>query len=112
MLDSTSRKQVLEAVLALHQQGTSVIWLTHHMEELAAADRVVGLDDGSVVFDGTPVSYFYGSDLLAESTPCELLGFIPPYPVQVARELIRLGTPLHSLPLSAAQLAEAVVKHA
>ncbi|NHN31029.1 energy-coupling factor ABC transporter ATP-binding protein [Paenibacillus agricola] len=156
MLDSSSRKLVLEAALALHHQGTSVIWLTHHMEELVVGGRVVGLEQGNVIFDGTPASFFYGDylqgggvlgsgsfggsslhddsqddtlgggslhdvsqnctlgdgsldgDPQASLSPCELLGFSPPYPVQVARELIRQGVPLPSLPLTSAQLAEAV----
>lgn len=125
MLDSTSRKDVLKTVQAIHRQGVSVIWLTHHMEELAAGTRVVGLMDGKILFDGPTASFFYGHedsyDLLLQPelspvtstglTPCEQLGFEPPYPVQVALELIRQGIHLDRLPLTAEQLVEVVHKH-
>jgi energy-coupling factor transport system ATP-binding protein len=101
MLDSTSRHLVLETAKDLHNKGATVIWMTHHMEELSAGERVVALDHGQVVFDGSITSFFYGS-------LCETLGFELPFPVQVAKELIKSGIPLPSLPITAMQLAEAV----
>jgi energy-coupling factor transport system ATP-binding protein len=112
MLDSNSRKLVLEAIKVLHQQGTSVIWLTHHMDELEAGNRVIGLNDGSIFFDGTTADFFYSTEMEPGLSPCELLGFTPPYPVQVAHGLIRQGVLLQHLPLSVAQLAKAVIRHA
>lgn len=125
MLDSTSRKDVLNTVQAIHRQGVSVIWLTHHMEELAAGTRVIGLMDGKITFDGPTAAFFYGDEGSHDSplqpelspetstgmTPCEQLGFEPTYPVQVARELIRQGIHLDRLPLTAEQLVEVVHKH-
>jgi energy-coupling factor transport system ATP-binding protein len=105
MLDSTSRRQVLEAAKNLHSKGATVIWLTHHMEELSAGERVIALDQGEIVFDGTVRTFFYG-------TQCETLGFEPPFPVQVAKALQSIGTPLTGLPITAEQLAEAVLGHA
>ena len=38
----------------LHSQGMTVIMITHFMEEAAEADRVLVLDNGRCVLDGTP----------------------------------------------------------
>ncbi|SEC31782.1 ATP-binding cassette domain-containing protein [Paenibacillus sp. GP183] len=101
MLDSTSRHLVLEAAKNLHNKGATVIWMTHHMEELSAGERVVALDQGQIVFDGSLTSFFYGS-------LCEKLGFELPFPVLIAKELIQSGITLSSLPITAIELAEAV----
>lgn len=101
MLDSTSRRQVLNAAKDLNKNGATVIWLTHHMEELSAGERVIALEQGQIVFDGSVTSFFYGP-------VCEMLGFEPPFPVQVAKELESLGVPLTGLPLTAEQLVEVV----
>jgi energy-coupling factor transport system ATP-binding protein len=117
MLDSSSRRLVLEAARTLNRMGTTVIWMTHHMEEAAEHERTVALQSGCVVFDGRTVDFFYGEQddhdeaSKTRATPCEQLGFIPPYPVQVARELIQLQLKLPSLPLTAEQLVEAVQCH-
>lgn len=59
MLDPSGRKSVFDTVRRLNREtGMTVIWITHHMEEAAAADRVVVLDKGSVVLDGTPQEVF------------------------------------------------------
>jgi energy-coupling factor transport system ATP-binding protein len=109
MLDPDSRRTVLEAAAALHRSGHTVVWVTHRMEELAGADRIVVLDEGAVVFDGTPGRFFYGQ---AESSTslshCELLGFEPPYVVQVSAALREMGHKLDSQPLSPQLLCQAV----
>lgn len=114
MLDTASRIQVLEAAKSVNKQGTTVIWVTHHMEELAAGNRVIALSGGNIVYDGSTSSFFYGflpaegAITIQSQSPCEVLGFTLPYSVQVAHELLLLGTRLHPLPLTAEQLIKAV----
>ena len=40
------------------KKGITVIMITHYMDEAARADRVVVLDDGALVFDGSPSIVF------------------------------------------------------
>ncbi|TBL72470.1 energy-coupling factor ABC transporter ATP-binding protein [Paenibacillus thalictri] len=110
MLDPESRRQVLEAARREHQSGKTVVWSTQHMEEVTQCSRIIGLQAGTIVFDGPPEIFFYGSSDGRSSgdTPCRLLGFEPPYPVRVAQELLNLGAQLPTLPLTKEQLAEAV----
>lgn len=119
MLDSGSRLHVLEAIQSVHRAGTTVVWLTHHMEEVGLGDRVVALQEGEVIFDGNTESFFYGDSLSGpagtgdnEHTPCEAIGFEPPFAIHVVRQLLRTGAALaRPLPVTAEQLAKAVVRH-
>jgi energy-coupling factor transport system ATP-binding protein len=101
MLDSTSRRLVMDAAKDLHNKGATIIWMTHHMQQLSAGQRVIALDEGQLVFDGSPAEFFFG-------TMCETLGFELPFPVQIAKELMKTGIKLSSLPITAAALTEAV----
>ncbi len=59
MLDPSGRADVLKTVRRLNrEQGMTVLWITHFMEEAAQADRVVVLDKGSVAMDGKPAEVF------------------------------------------------------
>ena len=111
MLDPASRSLVLEATASLHRCGTTVVWITHRMEELCFADRVIALERGSIAFDGSPQSFFYGDEgsRVNIPSPCERLGCAPPYTVQAARALQRLGHSLPLLPIQPKQFSEIVV---
>ena len=59
MLDPMGRREVLEAIRMLNRdRGMTVLNITHYMNEAALADRVVVINDGSVLMDGTPDEVF------------------------------------------------------
>ena len=59
MLDPNGRKEVLEAVHALNREkGVTIILITHYMEEVVDADKVIVMDQGKVVMQGTPREVF------------------------------------------------------
>ncbi len=59
MLDPSGRKEVLDTVHELNKKdGITVILITHYMEEVIDADRVVVVDGGRIVDDGTPRKIF------------------------------------------------------
>lgn len=67
MLDPRGRREVLETVWKLNREkGITVVLITHYMEEAAQADRVVVMDQGKVLLDGTPREVFSQVDLLKE----------------------------------------------
>jgi energy-coupling factor transport system ATP-binding protein len=114
MLDSTSRQQVLTAAKAINQQGTAVVWLTHHIEDLSFGERVIALESGKISYDDSTTAFFYrcstfdSDKTICLKTPCEALGFTLPYPIQVVHELKLKGIELLTLPLTSEQLVEAV----
>jgi ABC-type multidrug transport system ATPase subunit len=59
MLDPMGRREVMRAVRTLWQDlGLTVLYVTHHMEEVLQADRVVAMGEGRVVLEGPPAEVF------------------------------------------------------
>ena len=59
MLDPIGRKEVLDTVRRLHREsGITVVYITHFMEEAAAAQRVIVMENGKVAEDGSPKEIF------------------------------------------------------
>ena len=59
MLDPRGRAEVLDAVRMLHERyGMTIVYITHFMEESVAADRIVLMNAGQIVMDGTPQEVF------------------------------------------------------
>ena len=65
MLDPIGRKAVIEIMEKLNRdENITVINITHYMEEAARADRVIVINDGEMVLDGTAKEVFAKVDLL------------------------------------------------
>ena len=59
MLDPIGRREVLETIHRLNREkGITVVLITHHMNEAETADRLIVMDDGRVMLDGTPKEVF------------------------------------------------------
>ena len=59
MLDPRGRREVLRTIRKLNREfGITVVLITHYMDEAAQCDRVVVMDDGDIVLDGTPRQVF------------------------------------------------------
>lgn len=65
MLDPNGRKEVLRTVEELRKkEKVTVILITHYMEEVVGADRVIVMDKGHVVMDGTVKEIFSQVEML------------------------------------------------
>lgn len=59
MLDPIGRKEVLDVVRQLNKElQMTVLHITHHMDEAVLADRILVVDEGTVVMEGTPKEIF------------------------------------------------------
>ena len=59
MLDPRGRKEVMKTVKMLNEEyGITVIFITHYMDEAVKAKRVIVMDDGKIILDGSPKSVF------------------------------------------------------
>ena len=58
MLDPKGRRDVMEMIQKIHQSGITVLHITHNMNEALLADRVVVVNDGTLLFSGTPREVF------------------------------------------------------
>ena len=59
MLDPQGRIEVMSTIRRLNEeQGITVVYITHYMEEAAMAERVIVIDDGKILFDAPPKTVF------------------------------------------------------
>ncbi|HHU69988.1 MAG TPA: energy-coupling factor transporter ATPase [Thermoanaerobacterales bacterium] len=59
MLDPAGRKEVINTVLKLNkEENITIIYITHFMDEVVFADRVIVMDAGKIVMEGAPRQVF------------------------------------------------------
>lgn len=67
MLDPVGRREVMETVKYLNKhEGITVVHITHYMEEAVDADRVIVMEQGKIVLQGTPRQVFSQVEVLKE----------------------------------------------
>lgn len=65
MLDPNGRSEVMSTLLKLNKdKNMTVILITHYMEEAVLADRVIVMDEGRILIQGTPEEVFSQVELL------------------------------------------------
>ena len=105
MLDPNGRREVIRTVQELNrQEHVTVILITHYMEEVIEADRIIVMDQGRVVMQGTPKEVFSHVE--------ELKGYRLDVPqvTLVAYELQKKGVPLPDGILSMRELEQELEK--
>ena len=85
MLDPKGRKEIMAIIDELHQEGITVVLITHFMEEAVRADRVIIMNEGNILLDGTPAEVFAQGQLM-KSVNLD----VPPI-VELADELRAVG---------------------
>lgn len=89
MLDPEGRSEVLDVLRKLRKNtGITVILITHHMEEALEADRVLVMDQGKILLDGSPEAVFMQEKLIIQA------GLEVPVTVGLMNELQSLGITL------------------
>ena len=103
MLDPNGRKEVIRTVRALNQvEKVTVLLITHYMEEVIYADKVIVMDDGKVVMQGTPEEIFAQVDTLKKYR------LDVPQVTLLAHELKKAGVDLPYCVLSKEELVKAL----
>ena len=89
MLDPKGREEVLSVVKKLNkEQGVTVITVTHYMDEIVDADRVIVLNGGEIALSGTPEEIFEQKEKIKE------LGLESPLAMEIAQKLNSRGLKL------------------
>lgn len=103
MLDPKGRRQVMQIIDKLHREmGKTVVLITHYMDEAAMADRVVVMDNGAIIADGTAKHVFSQVELLKS------VGLDVPQPTELIYKLNKAGIAFDSDVLSVDECVEAI----
>ncbi|MBQ9534903.1 MAG: energy-coupling factor transporter ATPase [Clostridia bacterium] len=106
MLDPSGRAEVMNAVKKLNREkGLTVVLITHHMDEAAQARRVVVMERGKVVMDGTPEDVFSQVERVRE------LSLAVPQTVELEYALNAHGANLSLRDLSVEDCAREIMKY-
>ena len=86
MLDPRGRKEVMDTIKQLNrEQGVTIVLITHYMDEAAQADRVVVIDEGEIMLEGTPKQIFSQVDTMKN------LGLDVPQVTELCHRLRKAG---------------------
>jgi len=59
MLDPSGRKEVMQTIKHLNEtEKITIVHITHFMDEAVDADRIIVMDEGQIVLEGTPKQVF------------------------------------------------------
>ena len=90
MLDPSGRKEVMKTIKDLNKNhGITVVLITHYMDEAAQADRILVMDDGHVMMEGTP------RDIFPQVEHMKKIGLDVPQVTELAYELKKAGLNLN-----------------
>lgn len=84
-LDPEGKMKVLNLLQKLNSQGIGILHVTHNMDEAALADRVLVMDQGKVIADGSP------GTVLSRVEWLKTLGLAPPYITELMWQLQQRG---------------------
>ncbi len=105
MLDPSGRREIMETVKKLNKnEGMTVVMITHFMEEAAQADRVVIIDHGRILMDGTP------KEVLGRVDEIKKIGLDVPQATELIHLLNKSGFDFKDGILTADECVDAVLK--
>lgn len=103
MLDPVGRREVMRAIHDMNRTlGITVVLITHHMNEAVDADRVLVIDHGKLLLDGTPREVFSQAETLYRAD------LAVPQPVELIYALRRDGVDIPGDVLTVDECAEAL----
>ncbi len=95
MLDPVGRKEVISVLKELNKsENITIIHITHHMDEAAIANRLIIIDNGKIVLDGTPQEVFSNVEKVKS------LGLDVPQVTEFMYSLKKSGFKVDKLPLT------------
>lgn len=104
MLDPRGRAEVMTTIRKLNREmGMTIVFITHFMEEAAAADRVLVMDNAKILLDGSPKDVFGQADILKR------VGLDVPKTAQLASALRESGVPIPDTVLTADEFADSIL---
>lgn len=105
MLDPRGRAEVMETIRIMREQeDITVISITHDLDEVLFADRVIVMNNGEIHSDGTPQEIFQQADAMRE------IGLGVPFIIELQEKLVAGGFETESTVLSEGALLDQLWK--
>ena len=104
MLDPVGRREVMDTLHQLHDEGITIIIITHFMEEAVQADRVVVVDRAELKMDGTP------RDVFTHVKELKTMGLDVPAAAELAERLRQKGLDLPQSIITEEELGDALCR--
>ena len=102
MLDPIGRKEVLSTVLQLKEEGVGIVYITHHLEELVYADKIILLHRGKIFKEGS------ARDVLTDEDTLKRIGLDIPEIPAIAIRLKRFDIEFSKIPLTVEEMVNAL----
>ncbi|SHH54179.1 energy-coupling factor transporter ATPase [Clostridium grantii] len=103
MLDPSGRNEVLNTIKELNEKyGITIILITHYMEEAVEADRIIVMDNGSIVKEGNPREIFSNVSMMKN------IGLDVPQVTELAFKLQQSGLNITSDILTISEMVDAL----
>lgn len=103
MLDPSGRKEVMDTILKLNkEQGKTIILITHYMDEAALADRIIVMEEGNIILEGTPRNVFSHVEEIKN------IGLDVPQVTELAYDLKKEGIKIRNDVLTIEELVEEI----
>ncbi|WP_186576143.1 energy-coupling factor ABC transporter ATP-binding protein [Aquibacillus kalidii] len=101
MLDPKGRFDILQVINSVrNQERLMLVTITHDLNEIGYADKVIVMNNGSVWAETTPRALF------AKEKDLKQIGLDIPFVAKLAKEFIELGIPINKTPLNHDELLE------
>lgn len=98
MLDPRGRSEVLSAIKNLHNEGHTIIMISHYIEEAVFSDKVIIMSKAKITAKGKP------QDILTDTQLLQQAGLTTPLPVKIYYDLAEKGIKLPVCPLTNEEL--------
>ncbi|KGX89329.1 energy-coupling factor ABC transporter ATP-binding protein [Pontibacillus marinus] len=106
MLDPKGRREIMNTVNHLRRErDVSIITITHDLNEVAMADRVIVMNKGEVWHEGTP------REIFAKQAELTDIGLDAPFVTKLAHELKDMGLDLEMEPINHEEMLDALCKY-
>lgn len=103
MLDPSGRREVIRNIKSVNKEhGITVVLITHYMDEAAEADRIVVMDKGKVIIEGTPREVF------SEVEQIKNIGLDVPQVTELCYELQKEGVNIDTKILNVNEMVNAI----
>lgn len=105
MLDPIGRREIMATVKKLNrEENMTVVLITHYMDEAAQADRIIVMNSGNAVLEGTPREVF------SKVEEIKKIGLDVPQATELAYSLSKSGIDMPSDILTADECVDSIMK--